>query len=108
MTPGLELDALIAEKVMGLSVSKEIIRDGSGARYYPELLHYSTDIAAAWEVVEKMGTLPRKDMQRGGFQVNYDDHGWTASFWREYAFGESAPHAICLAALKALAPREDK
>lgn len=109
-----DLDAAVAKKVMGLDIvdalvalknEKHYVRIPKDSDISPGRIglipHYSTDIAAAWEVVEKMATLPRAPGQYGGFQVNYDDHGWTAAFWKTYAFGKSPSHAICLAALKA-------
>lgn len=63
---GAELDAMIAEKVMGLGTAVDL-NDGGGPRMwsikahgsgpgsgYSEPKPYSTDIAAAWQVVEKM------------------------------------------------------
>ncbi len=86
MNAGQELDQWVAEKVFGLA---------KGAQVKP----YSTDITAAWEVVEKV-----KD--------------WNFSLYRDYSFwvcelaslyesplhlarSQTAAHAICLAALKA-------
>lgn len=62
---------------------------------------YSTSIEAAWEVVEKMDELEFY------LTLTYDS-GWNASFSDENYKGvknhldDSAPHAICLAALKAM------
>lgn len=61
MKPGRELDALVAEKVMGLPKPYET-RPGGDWVYNVQdsfvpvrtLKRYSTDISAAWEVVEKM------------------------------------------------------
>ena len=63
LQPGRELDALIAEKVMGFILST--VHDGTDQRYcFHGLNHdavkvepYSTSIAAAWEVVEKFDYL---------------------------------------------------
>lgn len=62
---------------------------------------YSTDISAAWEVVEKL-LANRQDFTIDSFMrlgkvthsVRFDDSNLT--------YGDSAPHAICLAALKAV------
>lgn len=61
MKPGSELDALVAEKVMGL---ERVMTPGFGMEVGWRPIHsnlgasplksYSTDISAAWEVVEKM------------------------------------------------------
>lgn len=55
MEPGRELDALIAEKVMNFKIESPsaeqcTIWDGREVRYFEP----STDIAAAWEVVDRM------------------------------------------------------
>ncbi len=64
--------------------------------------HYSTDIAAAWEVVEK---FQAEDFDvRVGFCRWRDDGrvGWLAWVGKADALADTAPHAICLAALKAV------
>lgn len=109
MKAGLELDALIAEKVMGwhfvgtFTLDPELncdrwARDQNGLeRYFHEVPKYSTDIAAAWQVVEKMIVYSEHHflLDKGG--------AWLCRF-REGGLspGETAPHAICLAALKAV------
>lgn len=96
MNPGRELDALVAEKVLGW---KRFPLDP------PECLEYSTDISAAWKVFEqfKLSQLVRAQLQRA-----FDEH--VCHFW-EYSNGDvrihegrsnSMPHAICLAALRAV------
>jgi hypothetical protein len=112
-TVGRDLDALVAEKVMGFVVNR---RDGGPWHLVGEhpfqargrccgggLPPYSTDIGAAWEVVEKIW-----DGGRGMSWRVVDDVPPTvcAEFWEgdhEYeGIGQSAPHAICLAALAAV------
>lgn len=85
---GRELDALVAEKVMGIG---KLEFDA----YYGPQHRYSTDIAAAWEVVEKLAK-PLKVV-------------WTGKVWVCEVFGEpcsqeagTAPLAICRAALKVM------
>jgi len=112
---GRELDAAVAEKVMRCSVRKgpsggllcgcghtcdyphaEATRDG---QLYGDLAYYSTDIAAAWQVVEKLA-------QDGFWLALHSDWSgrmFTAVFrgGKDFA-GEgngSAPEAICRAAL---------
>lgn len=143
LKPGRELDALIAEKVMGWKIeihdSYARITDGEGARFTPlsvfrsncectmfrsddckcppstrihwwqacgQLPHHSTDIAAAWEVVGKF----QADHQEVHIRYDGPGDGWTCGIgydpwdnfyiWRES--GNTAPHAICLAALRAV------
>lgn len=109
MSPGRELDTLVAEKVMGRIVSldplwmkiyetPDAFVETSQSRAWRRWLHpYSTDIAAAWEVVEKLCDVELRD-------------GWDGKRWWRCTIGHkhasaraySAPHAICLAALKAV------
>ena len=123
---GPELDALIAEKVMGLVPCEQWI-DGMGTL---SIIHrgdcdapiklqchdakpgrwtkrYSTDISAAWEVVEKL-TPQFIDFELG----NRRNELFNADFiWghglRQYfrANANTAPLAVCRAALKAVQSR---
>lgn len=113
MKPGRELDILVAEKVMGISMAPVHRKASYGIApgainyaqdhiYHPEQEPYSSDIAAAWEVVEKI--------RKRNFPLTLNHQGknwWEAIFWDETddrwkGEGSSAPHAICLAALKAV------
>lgn len=95
LRPGRDMDALVAEKVMGYS--KEFsLRLTDPDKHFPT--KYSTSIEAAWEVVEKLD-LP--------FELNSDDEHtlWNARFNLDrgnWSQASTAPHAICLAALKSL------
>jgi hypothetical protein len=101
LTAGRELDALVVEKVMGWDMAKPL-----GSEPPMELPRYSGDIAAAWLVAEKMLGLGwgQVDLSR-----DWDSGKWTAGFgtWQEGGkrverTGNTAPLAICLAALKAV------
>lgn len=103
MNPGRELDALVAEKVMGWRKREtppggHIWIDKDNLAYVPgELPRYSTDIAAAWEVVEKLNNLD--------FSIEYEREIkiWRASFEQGIpALEREAPLAICFAALNAV------
>ncbi len=101
---GRELDALVAEKVMGWSFcdghggywSKGGLSMGSVHAWSP-----STDIGAAWQVVEKL--------ERDGiliWKLGREDHmpNWFVSMGRNHKPGvnaeeATAPIAICRAAL---------
>lgn len=128
MKAGRELDALIAEKVMGWKklYRKDYTNVGDwhgldwmyenkqSAIYYDAQTcpSYSVDIAAAWEVVEKLSanrplstTLHVLASPGGNYCVNIfqnfmDSYGQ----WRQkdlgYVVEDTVPHAICLAALK--------
>lgn len=114
MNPGRELDALVAEKVMGLLVSRDsawerayeqeddLVETTQDRRLRRTLQPYSTDIAAAWEVVEKLELLDR------GWQLCQSQRGWgighssVGDEWDWVVRAKTAPHVICLAALKAV------
>lgn len=96
MNAGRELDALVAEKVMGYEVNRE--------GYTGYLPSFSTDIAAAWDVVEKLDLFsPGSGLYLVGsgneWRVFHSLGEGETELWCD---GVSALHAICLAALKAV------
>lgn len=104
MKPGLELDVLIAKNVMGLPVA-----EGEAAHYIrvsvwdEELVLrpvplYSTDIAAAWQVINTLDELISLNQIKGG---GWECVVYTLEGYKIKAIGETAAHAICLAALEA-------
>jgi hypothetical protein len=113
--PGLELDTLVAEKVMGWT---RIGGHYAWATIEGETRTWkgfqpSTDISAAWEVVTKMlETVAERNplaARSASFIFSlsrYGTRGWGARFLIAWpcptSCGESAAHAICLAALKAV------
>lgn len=119
MIPGRKLDALVAEKVMKCKIEKPLsyaplcgcldlnhsIRDPGRL---PLIKNYSTDIAAAWEVVEKLTSKIEPHFQLGLCDVYTESPKWHAELYldrprkRVFAKADTAPHAICLAALKAV------
>lgn len=110
MKAGRELDALIAEKVMGWKrVPGDDDQDsawdtGDPEGYFPYEHNFrpSIDIAAAWQVVEKLPYLFTLTTNNP-YHPTTPETEWFASFQAEYeAEGCSPPHAICLAALKAV------
>lgn len=153
MKPGPELDALIAEKVMGwmwcrinteaypasfvvqepyrgrrFLVAREHVTDDSTSGYARAtgaepvvpteahvVPHYSTDIKEAWRVVRRIadsGTNTKRDFVLHFHPANEvdEEEGWQAEFVESCndamgsgcAEGDTAPHAICLAALRAM------
>lgn len=104
-----QLDAVIAEKVMGLRVVREpagfsegefdVWRDAAGHKHsegHPP--RYSTDIAAAWQVVEKMAPIWGKK-----FRLSFDDGEWELEpAWNSpvCGHGKTPALAICRAAVK--------
>lgn len=130
MKPGPELDALIAEKVMGISqenphsdciccterVAPRCPRCSWEIRNARATHEYSTKIGPAWEVVEKMASESfylRTEDHRIDSEGNESAGYWYCNFVEstyqvdEYGDADNeiksleAPHAICLAALKA-------
>lgn len=128
MKAGRELDALIAEKIMGrpehgpgmetcpkcgiqigdilgqLSLSPHRVAFAYICPAGHESLRlnpYSTDIAAAWEVLCKMGEIGFGHEISGSYgelnRVEFSN-GETS----EHVFADGLPLAICLAALKAI------
>ena len=94
MKAGPEMDKMIAGKVMGFVCYRKI-----GCELC-EPKPYSTDIAAAWEVVEKL-------RQDGHWMTLEDDDIWDCCFTRKvgkikigFAEADTVPLSICLAALK--------
>jgi hypothetical protein len=119
MSAGEELDTLIAEKVMELDLSKRCDGNpdyfdtdrwacgkcGAVGRVWDDMEHtiepkeYSDGIAAAWEVIDKM----RKSFWIASLVA--DTNLWRVTFYTHThrktheAIDESAPLAICRAAL---------
>lgn len=95
MNPGRELDKLIAEKVMGVSAM---------TNQHLDCPHYSTDIAAAWDVVEKLNSLDyaiildNMTNSLGTWQAHFKKDRFSISITE----GDSMPYVICLAALRVI------
>jgi hypothetical protein len=122
MNAGRKLDALVAEKVFGAEVDWSIPRYPTVDMKFLEpndpVAHglrtgnfppYSTDIAAAWAVVDHL-RVPRAVTHKLRLVDNASQ--WEATFLTfsygddvnpdriDAAFGETPAHAICLASLK--------
>lgn len=118
LTAGRELDALVAEKVMGVP-RREIrikgetnthpvwtesrwFQDGQQDRYQMEAFGgpkpYSTDVAAAWALAQHFDSFYLlKVADRYTCRISDFDMTWSRAHT-----SETAPLAICLAALKAV------
>lgn len=124
MKPGREFDMLVAEKVLGWRRIEGPHYDYNGPCEYGDVLippdisedeafammppkgkvplgyfvteRYSTNISAAWEILEK---FPRFEIEKNG------DGIWCVLMdekWKRFVgYGETAPEAICKAALLA-------
>lgn len=123
---GRALDRAVGERLMGLRVEpvgvfyRLLHRTGGYFRteYYNEsgawsdCSHYSTDIAAAWSVVEE---LRRRGHVMELLSYTYNDPAaWGVQFGREHrpwadgsAEESTAAEAICKAALRAVAAQAD-
>lgn len=113
MKPSRKLDARIAEVVMGWTgVAEATYASGDRqwlgtppiTRAFREVPHYSTSIADAWLVLERLwrdspSYFVRPDTKDGveGYSVGEMD-AWL-EVQPDFVWGETAPHAICLAAL---------
>lgn len=102
MKAGRELDALIAEKVMDGKRCPNCTDGLPECGFHP---HYSTDIAAAWEVVGKLkDSHPRFMLMR--YEMTFGARKFESCFdtmpQQPGDLCDTAPHAICLAALKAV------
>lgn len=116
MPAGRDMDKLIAEKVFGWDDFWCNDRQLMGyppceqvsimeAERHP-VPYYSTDIAATWEVVEKVASLGC------GYMVEDAEEGHICTFFKGFKFprrideyeaeADTAPLAICRAALKAV------
>lgn len=107
MPAGRELDALVAERVMGLekhgglnaagtSTSEVWMKDGKQISF-AEPPTYSTDIAEAWEVVEKIHDLqPRFILEAQPFVR--PRVWWCSVYGHDLVEAPTAPLAICRAA----------
>lgn len=117
-----ELDALVAEKVMGLFVDRshetngQFHAKGAGVEYigfemggWDEVVpKYSTDIAAAWQVAEKLNEILQSE-----FCLSCVNGEWTVyRCWHTdsepLGWAPTAPLAICIAALRAVGVSEKK
>lgn len=124
MNAGRDMDALVAEKVMGWDLktvwigSEEHKRLIAPERHYmpDDYPWYSTDIAAAWMVVEKMqerfkcgvkvfAIIPEQ-IERVGKKYVCSFHSGTLEYITPELHtsdkADTAPLAICRAALKAI------
>lgn len=112
-----EIDAEVAEKVMGMTRCC-VGCDGSGRCYMIDTdgsvwLHGgmvfwspSTDIAAAWQVVEKMGETHWPHIKKPARSMSDDEH-WRVSFHSKAGpqpFASANDKSVCMAiSLAALA-----
>lgn len=126
MNTGRELDALVAEKVMGLLPCSDPVGRCGAAKMTPcqcwgtpdrdgvvaggELASYSTDISTAWQVVEKLALQGRALALQAPGSSDMNEYyqkfnRWTAEFQGQElcpCVADTAPLVICLAALKAV------
>lgn len=119
MKPGRDLDILIADKIFQMRCPSFVSCGRGRGVWENSIPNYSTDIKAAWEVVQKVPTYERKFRDKycetnDFFLIKRRDHWitkkdyWVAGYasypedWEIHVEAETAPHAICLATLKAV------
>ena len=108
MKPGKELDALIAEKIFDLDVlAGKVVTPHEfleGTHYSLEPEAYSTNITAAWKIVERLNEqflMVSVDSYLGGADIAILDKKAEGHYQLTVsAKGDDACHAICLVALK--------
>ena len=114
MEAGREMDALVAEKVMGYEVYRheysyhDTVNEFTETEYIVENIRvpsYSTDISAAWQVVEKLNTDSPFDKFDKFSQIlaegcDADQDDYIADCYN--LLSGISPLAICRAALKAV------
>jgi hypothetical protein len=102
MDPGHELDELIAIHVMGYEKSR--MQDGwvriGALATYPK--RYSTDISAAWEVVEKFDEITIRRYETIGNESRFVCRIQVNHHTQVTNCAKTAPEAICKAALLAV------
>lgn len=113
LAAGRELNILIAERVMGLIPHQESEPHDGGTCYDPEMPpRYSSDIKAAWRVVEKLDehgfhAVVKSPFTAGEpYHAGFTPHGQTGWNGRpDYAgSGDTMPLAVCRAALLTTLP----
>jgi len=94
----LELDKQVAKNVMGYG-------ELHGTQTWKP---FSSDIASAWEVLEKL-----KSLCDGDIHIECLNEQWAVSScyreetWKDFVYADNAPLAICLAALQIVEKKEN-
>jgi hypothetical protein len=108
-----ELDALVAEKVMGWDKCPcgnpecDMWHTADRSDLSAKLPHYSADIAAAWEVVEKLKESGRVVVVKADGLRGAGAAGYTVLIdGLPRVDAHSAARAVCVAALKAAESQE--
>mgnify|MGYP001600886613 CR=1 FL=1 len=121
MEAGREMDALIAEKVMGwkrintpprweckadYGLEREWGKDDPFCPKCMEWPEYSTDISVAWQVVEEFAhqsaNKTAAELGMSYFSLSaYPNRWWSCRIGKESSDAPTAPLAICRAALRA-------
>ena len=98
MPAGPEMDLLISDAVLKHSAEEW------NKRFWAGYSEYSTDIAAAWQVVEELRNFKTKT--QAGHPLLLQEYFWNKTYFAEFgatsAEAPTAPLAICRAALLAV------
>ncbi len=115
---GPRLDAWCAEFAAGLRLyrfddNRVMVDQNDRSDCDRDVPHYSTDIAAAWPVAEKLdlfgalGYMVVCDTKAGTWHVvECEEERYEPCSWNNIAEGDTAPHAIARAALLVTLPPE--
>jgi hypothetical protein len=114
-----EMDALVAEKVMEFGVMRWINHPTYDPKIITpvemELPHYSTDISAAWQVLEQLRDPSESEPDFWSITDAGIEQGWIVeNIWAHHdgdipnfaVQAETAPLAICRAALLAVLEKQ--
>lgn len=103
--PERKLDGIIEEEVIGYQ-GEEVTLNGVTVKRWRPWPHYSTDIAAAWLVVEAMEARGSALELVDRIHLSGTGERWWCCFkgkmWGQPEKADTAPLAICRAALAAL------
>jgi hypothetical protein len=121
MRPGRELDTRIAREVFGNEVwaTNKVVHEKAGDIKRP-LRHYSKEMEWAWHVADKLRITLVPVRSGEWFAFAAGPEGWESpQAFAEFlqngdfsacgaALGESAPHVICEAAIRAVEKRRNE
>jgi hypothetical protein len=99
MPAGREMDGLVAEGVYGYKREGERRWNTGKGFWVNDIPRYSTDIASAWFVVNKLYLVVGRVHPGDPNSLWVATRGWDSYDGRD-SVGETAPLAICRAALK--------
>jgi len=102
-----DMDVMIAKNLFGWDGRRETLKQLYVKRGVGQVPYYSTDIAAAWKIIDRLHDLRlivtvRDDGTANSVLCEIFKPGLPKKEEVSYAHGGTAPRAICRAALKAV------